>query len=98
MPLINFEVSLVLTWSKNGATTDASAQEADPNDDPPVPEIRDSTGIIFKIEDTNLYVPVITLSTQDNHKLLQQLKKGFKRTIKWNKCRSEMSNQTKETI
>ena len=35
--------------------------------------------------DTKLYVPVVTLSTQDNAKLLQQLKLGFKRTINWNK-------------
>ena len=35
----------------------------------------------FKITDTKLYVPFVTLSTQDNAKLLQQLKQGFKRTI-----------------
>ena len=35
--------------------------------------------------DTKLYVPVLTLSTQDNTKLLQQLKSGFKRVINWNK-------------
>ena len=40
-------------------------------------------------------VPVVILSTQDDNKLLEQLKTGFKRTIKWNKYRSEMSNQTK---
>ena len=39
----------------------------------------------FKITEIKLYVPVVTLSTQDNAKLLQQLKFGFKRTIKWNK-------------
>ena len=39
----------------------------------------------FKITETNLYVPVVTLSTQDNAKLLPQLKSGFKRTISWNK-------------
>ena len=39
----------------------------------------------FKITDTKLYVPVVTLSTQDNAILLQQLKSGFKRTINWNK-------------
>ena len=38
----------------------------------------------IKIADTKLYVPVVTLSTQDNAKLLQQLKSGFKRTINWN--------------
>ena len=35
--------------------------------------------------ETNLYVPVVTLSSQDNAKLLQQLKNGFKRTISWSK-------------
>ena len=39
----------------------------------------------FTITETNLYVPVVTLSTQDNAKLLPQLKSGFKRTISWNK-------------
>ena len=40
----------------------------------------------FKITETKPYVPVATLSTQDNAKLLQQLKSSFKRTINWNKC------------
>ena len=39
----------------------------------------------FETTDTKLYVPVVTLSTQDNEKLLEQLKPGFKRTINWNK-------------
>ena len=39
----------------------------------------------FKIPDTNLYVPVVTLSTKDNEKLLQQLGSSFKRVISWNK-------------
>ena len=42
-----------------------------------------------------MYVPVVTLSTEDDNKLLQQLKAGFKKTIKWNKYESEMSNHTK---
>ena len=42
-----------------------------------------------------MYVPVVTLPTQDNNKFLEQLRTGFKRTIKWNKYRSEMTNQTK---
>ena len=46
----------------------------------------------FKITETKLYVPVVTLSTQDNAKLLQQLKSGFKRKINWNKC--ELSIKT----
>ena len=43
----------------------------------------------FTITETNLYVPVVTLSTQDNAKLLPQLKSGFKRTISWNKYLSK---------
>ena len=53
------------------------------------------TATTFKMIGTKLYVPVATLSTQDDDKLLKQLKTRFKRTIKWNKYRSEMSNQTK---
>ena len=43
----------------------------------------------FKITDTKLYVPVVTLSTQDNTKLLQ-LKSGFKRAINWNKYQTKV--------
>ena len=39
----------------------------------------------FAITVTKLYVPVITLSPQDNEKLLEQLQSGFKRVINWNK-------------
>ena len=48
--------------------------------------ITNSTGAgTFEITDTELYVPVVTLSTKENSKLLQQLKSGFKRVINWNK-------------
>ena len=51
--------------------------------------ITNSTGAgIFAVTDTKLYVLVVTLSTQDNIKLLQQLQSGFKRTINWNKYQS----------
>ena len=43
----------------------------------------------FEITDTKLCLPVVTLSTQDNSKLLQQLKSGFKRVISWNKYLSK---------
>ena len=43
----------------------------------------------FAITDTKLYVPVVTLSTQENTKFLQQLKSGFKRVIHWNKYLSK---------
>ena len=44
----------------------------------------------FAITGTNLYVPVVILSTKDNEKLLQQLKSGFKKTISWNKYESSI--------
>ena len=47
----------------------------------------------FAITDTKLYVPVVTLSTRDNAKPLQQSKSGFKRTINWNKYQSKVSIQ-----
>ena len=52
--------------------------------------ITNSTGVRkFPITDTKLCVPVVTLSTQDNAELLQQLKSGFKRTINWNEYQSD---------
>ena len=53
------------------------------------------TGATFQITDTKWYVPIVTLSTENDKRLLEQLRKGFKRTIKWNKYSSEMTNQTK---
>ena len=48
--------------------------------------ITNSTGVgKFAVTETKLYVPVVTLSTKDNEKLLQQLKSGFKKAISWNK-------------
>ena len=72
MPLINCEVNLELTWSKDCVITNSTGEGK------------------FQITETKLYVPVVTLSTQDNTKLLQQLKSGFKRTINWNKYESKM--------
>ena len=52
--------------------------------------ITNSTGVgTFEINDTKLYVSVVTLSTKENAKLLQQLKSGFKRILNWNKCLSK---------
>ena len=47
----------------------------------------------FAITDANLYVPVVTLSAQDNEKLLEQLKTGFKRTSNWSKYQSKLTLQ-----
>ena len=52
-----------------------------------------SQGVTFSITDTKLYVPVVTLSTQDNVKLLKQLKSGFEITINWNKYQSKISTE-----
>ena len=43
------------------------------------------------MEEVKLHVPVVTLSTHDDNKLLEQLKTGFKRTMKLNKYKSEMT-------
>ena len=101
MPLINCEVSLTLPWSENCVLTDITthaARNANPNADPPVKareRIDAPTNATFQMTDTNLYVPLVTLSTKDDKNFLEQLKSGFKRIIKWNKYRSEMTNQTK---
>ena len=95
IPLINCEVSLTLTWSENCVITSEATREADLDADPPVDEINNPKNATFKIKDTKLYVPVATLSAENNNKLLGELKTGFKKTIKWNKYRSELSNRTK---
>ena len=87
IPLINCEVELIVTWSKNCVLTDMTVNvDADP-------AIAALSGAIFEITDTKLYVPVVTLSKENDTKLLEQLKTGFKRTIKWNKYRSQMAIQ-----
>ena len=66
MSLINCEINLTSTWSANCVISNAAGIQA----------------TLFAITDAKLYVPVVTLSTDDNGKLLQQLKTGFqKRTI-----------------
>ena len=82
-PLINCEVELILTWSKNCVLVDMTRRNAQVNN----PAIVPPAELEFKITDTKLYVPVVTLSKENDIKLLEQLKSGFKRTIKWNKYR-----------
>ena len=57
------------------------------------PAIVALSGATFKITDTKLYVPVVTLSKENDTKVLQQLNLGFKRTIKWNKYISQITVQ-----
>ena len=63
------------------------------NNDPPA--IVAPTGLEYQITDTKLYVPIVTLSTENDKKLLGQLKSGLKRTVKWNEYRSQMNIQSK---
>ena len=74
MSLINCEVNLILTWSSTCVIIASNI----PNQN-----------ATLAITDTNFYVPVVTLSTQENTKFLQQLKSGFKRVINWNKYLSK---------
>ena len=74
IPLINCEVNLILTWSSTCVLIATGTQ---------------NQNATFAITDTKLYVPVVTLSTQENTKFFQQLKSGFKRVIIWNKYLSK---------
>ena len=78
MPLINCEMNFILTWCTNSFIIAGTAANQVPT---------------FAITDTKLYVLVAALSTQDNPKLLQQLKSDFKRTINWNKYQSKVTIQ-----
>ena len=49
----------------------------------------------FAITNTKPYVPVVTLSTEDNVKILKQLGSGFKRSINWNKYQSKLTEQAR---
>ena len=83
MPLINCEITLDLNWSENCVIVATNIANQDTT---------------FSITDTKLYVPVVTLSTQDNAKLLEQLKSGFKRTINWNKYQAIRYQQKDKII
>ena len=75
MTLINCEIDLDLNWC--GKCVIVATDVA-------------NQGAVLSINDTKLYVPLVTLSIQDNAKLLEQLKSGFKRTINWNKYQSKI--------
>ena len=82
-----------MTWFESCVLIEISAREANYDADPNVYEIDSPENATFKITDVKLFVPVVTLSKENDIKLLEQLKTGFKRTIKWNKYRSQMSIQ-----
>ena len=86
MPLISCEVSLELKWDKNCIIT---SQQIGINLDGG--NTAAPTGATLVINDCKLYIPVVTLSKDDEIKLLTNLKLGFTREIEWNKYRSQMS-------
>ena len=81
IPLFNCEVSLTLTWSENCVITSKITREADRDADPAVAGINCPTNAIFKITDCKLYVPVVTLSADNDNKLLEQLRKDLKEQL-----------------
>ena len=87
MPLISCEVSLELKWDKNCVIT---SQQIGINLDRG--NTAAPTGATLAINDCKLYVPIVTLSKDDEIKLLTNLKSAFIRKIEWNKYRSQVSN------
>ena len=90
--LINCEITLILSWYKECVLVGRAFRG------PPAAaanRINSPTSAKFEITDCKLYVPVVTLSAENDNKLLELLKSGFRRSIKWNKYMSQMSNQNK---
>ena len=54
-----------------------------------------TTSATFQKNNARCYVPVVTLSVNDSIKFLEKMKQGFKRTIFWNKYKSEITTQPK---
>ena len=84
LPLINCEIELDLTWSKYCVISQVfrTFRAADPNADPAVYEVvTETTGPKFQIINDKRFVPVVTLSINDNIKFPENMKYGFKRAI-----------------
>ena len=77
MPLINCEVSLILTWFRECVITSMERQVITNTQRYVSP-----TNAIFQIRDTKLYILVVALSTENDKRILEQLRTRFKRTIK----------------
>ena len=91
IPLISCEVSLELKWNKNCVITSLEERQVDAG--PPVVRDNSPTGTTLAINDCKLYIPVVTLSKEEEIILLTNLKSGFKREIIWNKYRSQMTTE-----
>ena len=83
MPLINCKIHLELNWTKDCVLSSADNNDDAGNDKPSS----------FKITETKLYLPNITLSTKDNVNLTKQLNEGFKRSVYWNEYKSKIETK-----
>ena len=88
IPLISCEVSLELKWDKKCVITSLEQRDIGGGNRDNAP-----TGATLTINDCKLYVPAVTVSKDDEIKLLTNLKSGFKREIIWNKYRSQMTTE-----
>ena len=88
IPLISCEVSLELKWDKNCIITSLEQRDIGGGNRDNAP-----TGATLSITNCKLYIPAVTLSKDDETKLLTNLKSGFKREIIWNKYRSQMTTE-----
>ena len=75
MPLINCEINIILIWSKNCVLTSKATRDAVPTQggNPAITRVNNPINTTFKITNTKLYVPVVTLSTKDDNNFLEQL-------------------------
>ena len=89
IPIISCEVSLELKWNKNCVITSIPREINLDGENTEAP-----TGASFAIDYCKLYVPVVTLSKDDEIKFLTNLKSGFKIEIIWNKYRSQMTTES----
>ena len=85
MSLINFKIHLELNWNNNcvmyGADTYAGGDNLNKRE------------TAFKITSIKLYVPIVTLSTNDNVNLTKQLNEGFKRSVYWDEYKSKIEKK-----
>ena len=97
MPLVNSEISLDLKWSNQCVVVGRAYRAAQNPPDAAIPAINSPTNVTFTITKCKLYVPVVSLLTENENKLFEMLKSGFKRTVRWNKYMSYISNQAKNS-
>ena len=96
--LINAEIELILKWSEDCVLTEKSTRKEKTGTlNPPqdrVPAVNVPSDLKFSIPDCKMYVPVVTLQTQYQNQLYEDLKTGISIDFKWSKYRSQMINQT----